>query len=75
MIDFQNKLINIDKEFVQKVENNYFRTFDDVGATPNAMLIWNQVRKHIGLKPININDLPAYCLTHEKYHVIHLDYL
>lgn len=68
------KANKIDAEFVKRIEASYFRTNQDTGAAENAMFIWNLVRKHVGLPPLNVNDLPAYCLTHKTYHVILNEY-
>lgn len=64
----------IDTDFIKRVESAHFRTNEDTGANLNAILIWNMVRRHVGLPRIDIDDLPAYCETHEKYHVIQEDY-
>jgi hypothetical protein len=56
--------------FVAKIEENYFRTNEDVGASLNVLLIWNQVRQHLGLEKLEIKDLRAHCKTHDEYHVI-----
>lgn len=64
----------IDIEFVNKVEKAHFRTVHDTGANGQAMLVWNMVREHVGLPRICLNDLPAYCETHLKYHLIKREY-
>lgn len=64
----------IDEEFIKKTEAAYFRTNTDTGANWNAMFIWNVVRKHLGLQPLKLEDLPAYCHTHKTYHIIQKDY-
>lgn len=64
----------IDQEFVKKTEAAYFRTNTDTGANWNAMFIWNVVRQHVGLPVLKPDDLPAFCETHQKYHVIKEDY-
>ncbi len=65
---------DLDKEFVQKIESQYFRTDKDTGAGLNTILVWNQVRRHVGLEGITWEDLPAWCQTHKKYHKIIEDY-
>ncbi len=64
----------VDKEFIKKVESEHFRTEHDTGATSGTLLIWNIVRKECGLPPLKMEDLPAYCSTHNKYHKIEPDY-
>lgn len=64
----------ITEEFIRKVEDAHFRTNEDTGAHPNALMIWNIVRAHIGLPALSANDLPAFCDEHKKYHVIKDDY-
>lgn len=70
----QSDLRLIDMCFVQEVEKAHFRTAGDTGANPNALLIWNCVRRHLGLKELTKEELPAYCMTHKCYHVIKTDY-
>lgn len=64
----------LDSTFIANVEKDYFRTDCDVGANSSVMLIWNQVRRHVGLDELKVEDLPAYCTQHGKYHVIRSDY-
>jgi hypothetical protein len=64
----------IDLAFVQQVERDHFRTVSDTGANENAMFIWNQVRRHVGLTPLSKDDLAAFCKTHKVYHVIRKGY-
>lgn len=64
----------IDDAFIKDVESKYFRTNTDTGANDNALFIWNRVRNHVGLKNLVKTDLPAWCVTHKKYHVIQKDY-
>jgi hypothetical protein len=64
----------IDEEFVRKTEDDYFRTNTDVGANSNALFIWNRVRTHLKLPELKLDDLPAYCVTHDCYHIIQKDY-
>jgi hypothetical protein len=63
----------IDLKFIESVEKAHFRTNEDTGANPNALLIWNLVRKNCGLAPLSKDDLPAYCQTHKTYHHIKPD--
>jgi len=58
----------IDRDFVNKVQREHFRTDQDTGANPNALLIWNLVRKHAGMSPITLDDLPTYCEMCSRYH-------
>lgn len=64
----------LDLEFVEQIEKAHFRTRNDTGANLNALLIWNCVRKHVGLKPLTVEDLPAFCDTHNTVHIIRPDY-
>jgi len=61
-------------EFIQKVEKDHFRTVTDTGANPNALFIWNLVREEAGLPRLDPKDLPAFCVTHGKYHILREDY-
>lgn len=53
--------------FIKQVENYYFRTVEDVGAHPNAMLIWNQVRIFAGLPRLSKEDLSHYDEIQKQY--------
>lgn len=64
----------IDKEFIAKTEASHFRTNSDTGANECAMLVWNMVRQHVGLPRLRLWDLPAWCVTHQKYHLINSEY-
>lgn len=64
----------IDTSFIKDVESRHFRTNEDTGANLNALMIWNLVRKHAGLPKLETDDLPAYCATHDTYHLIQLEY-
>jgi hypothetical protein len=64
----------LDKKFVKSVEEAHFRTVHDTGAHPNALMVWNIVRKHVGMPAIELKDFPAWCETHKRYHVINKDY-
>lgn len=64
----------IDAAFIKDVESRHFRTDEDSGAGSNALMIWNMVRAHVGLQPLKKSDLPAYCVTHNCYHIIREDY-
>lgn len=55
-------------EFVQDVENRFFRTNQDTGANSNAMMIWNLVRNHFGLPRLRKDDLPSWCPECKEYH-------
>jgi hypothetical protein len=39
------------------IERADFRTGMDTGANPNALMIWNRVRKAHGFEPLTIDDL------------------
>ena len=64
----------IDLDFIKSIEQAHFRTSTDTGANLNALLIWNCVREHVGLPRLTLGDLPAFCLTHNKCHVIQEEY-
>lgn len=64
----------IDTAFIKQIEESHFRTNEDTGANSNALFIWNLVRQHIGLHILRLDDLPAYCSAHGKYHVINREY-
>lgn len=64
----------IDRAFIEEVQKAHFRTAADTGANHNALFIWNLVRRHVGLEPLERENLPAYCMTHETYHTIRTDY-
>ena len=59
---------------INEIESNHFRTEHDTGANPNALFIWNLVRKSQGLPSLKLEDLKPFCVTHNKYHPINLDY-
>ena len=63
-----------DLDFIANVERCHFRTNTDTGANPNAMLIWNIVREHFCQPRLTVEDLPAFCLVHKRYHKINEDY-
>jgi hypothetical protein len=64
----------LDKTFIESVEKAHFRTDSDTGAHPSALFIWNMVREHAGMPRLLKSDLPSWCETHEKYHVIQEGY-
>jgi hypothetical protein len=43
--------------FIRDTEASMFRTDMDYGANPNALGVWNQVRKFAGLVPLTKRDL------------------
>lgn len=49
----------MDLNFVRDVENRYFRTQCDIGAHPNALEVWNEVRRAVGLPPLRKRDIPS----------------
>ncbi len=53
---------------IEDVEKAHFRTVNDTGAHSTAMLIWNIVRKHAGLSPLTLADLPSWCQKCRAYH-------
>ncbi len=44
-------------DFIESTERKYFRTASDTGANSNALLIWNCVREHAGLKRLTKDEL------------------
>lgn len=50
------------------------RTEHDSFAGDQALMVWNTVRKHVGLPPLSREDLNRWCQTHKKYHVIREEY-
>lgn len=66
--------MNLDMQFVEKVEKEFFRTDQDIGANSNTLVVWNQVRKWVGLSELTKDCLPAYCSIHGVYHVIKSGY-
>ena len=44
---------------IREIERRDFRTNEDSGAHPNAMLLMNRLRKMVGLPEITKRDLPA----------------
>lgn len=64
----------LDRQFVAQVEAAHFRTAADTGANHNALMIWNIVRRHVGLPELTPEDLPAWCMTHSCYHTIRKTY-
>ena len=57
------------KQFIADVEASHFRTDSDTGANWHAMFMWNLVRQHAGMKPLENKDLPTWCENCHKYHV------
>jgi hypothetical protein len=55
-------------KFIEALEKAHFRTKDDTGAHPNAMMIWNRVRVFAGLEQLTLDDLPALCNKCGNYH-------
>jgi hypothetical protein len=56
---------------VARVEKSHFRTNHDTGANLNVLMIWNMVRKHFGLPRLELDDLPKYCVKHDRYDLCH----
>ena len=56
--------------FIKEVEKAHFRTKADTGANSNALMIWNMVRQHAGLRRLTLEDLPGYCKEHDEFHVV-----
>ena len=44
-------------EFIVRTERSLFRTHQDIGANPNALLVWNHVRGFVGLPALTRVDL------------------
>lgn len=69
----EGKVLYLDNEtlleFIKDQENRNFRTNQDSGATWNALFIWNAVRRLAGLPDLEMDHLPAYCVTCKEYHV------
>lgn len=63
-----------DNAFILATERAHFRTDQDTGANSAVLMIWNMVRQHFGKLPLKREDLPAFCVTHDKYHKIEADY-
>lgn len=61
-------------DFIKQTEKSHFRTVHDTGANSNALFVWNLVRQHAGLSPLQISDLPGFCETHGMYHTIRIEY-
>ena len=53
---------------VTDIESSHFRTEHDTGANPNALLVWNWVRRWVGLPYIDRNSLRKYCKACDTYH-------
>lgn len=68
----ERKVLKLDNqtllEFIKDQEERNFRTEHDTGANPNALFIWNMVRRLAGLPDLKRTDLPAYCEICEEYH-------
>jgi len=47
----------IDEAWINKVEASMFRTNHDFGAGINTLVIWNMVRKEIGMPELTHRDL------------------
>jgi flagellar biosynthesis GTPase FlhF len=43
--------------FIFETENTLFRSHEDAGANPKALLVWNQLRGYVELPPIGHFDL------------------
>ncbi len=54
-------------ELIAKVEADHFRTVTDTGANPNAMVVWNALRRAAGLPGLSKDDLPAHDETRDQY--------
>lgn len=69
MNEIKNKANAPILKMIAEVERKHFRTEHDSGANQNAMMIWNRVRKHAGLEPLTLSNLPAWCETCKCYHI------
>ena len=56
-------------KLIKHVESKHFRTNQDTGAHPSAMLVWNEVRSFFKLPSLKKDDLPRWCGVHKKYHL------
>ena len=52
---------------IAKIEAAHFRTVEDTGANPCAMIVMNALRKEAGFSPLSTSDLPAYDETENTY--------
>ncbi len=52
---------------IAKVEADHFRTVTDTGSNPNAMVVWNALRRAAGLPGLSKDDLPAYDAERKAY--------
>lgn len=48
---------------VERVEKAHFRTHQDTGANPCALMVWNIVRQEAGLPRLTSRDLMVRALT------------
>lgn len=54
-------------DFIREFEQSHFRTTEDTGANPSAMMLWNCARHRVGLPLIGPEDLPTWDAKKAKY--------
>lgn len=54
---------------LKEVEAAHFRTVHDTGAHPNANIVWNALRRRLGLPYINREDLPVWDAERNGYYM------
>lgn len=52
---------------LNRVEEAHFRTTSDTGANSCAMVVWNSLRRALGLPAISISDLKTYNIDTHLY--------
>jgi hypothetical protein len=45
---------------MEEIEKEHFRTVEDTGANPCALLVWNALRRRVGLPSVWKEDLASY---------------
>lgn len=63
IVDAQMEIIDA----MRKVEAAHFRTNLDTGACSNVMVVWSALRRHLGLPPLGISDLPVWDDNYCRY--------
>lgn len=49
--------LRVQEAFIESVEHDLFRTQHDIGASTNALLVWNRVRAAAGMDRLTMDDL------------------